>query len=236
MCGRVTGGNLVRCHLPDCCNSARPAACDTPHGALATVARPGVTESRPSPEKAGFRRVSHPDGELLIGDNEIRVEGSTLRLLLTPELKQQIRTLDSVDAEFGKLKARMNVSRTFQILQRTHSGVVDRQRHRANAEFLTKETRRPEYAMSAQYTCTDIAIAIYEQTLLYRAAQEAYIGWWFEYTFAAIVDKAITGDWDVIIPTPSDVAELSGLAYDVILWQTSLNILATLYSANNCWD
>jgi len=60
---------------------------------------------------------------------------------------------------------------------------------------------------AAMYTCTDLEIAIHEQTNLYHAAQDSFYEELANITIDAIVD------WD--IPGRSAVSNLGSAAYDV---------------------
>ncbi len=77
---------------------------------------------------------------------------------------------------------------------------------------------------SMLYTSQDLLLAITEQTELYHNAENAF--------YNKLLEIAGSGE----VPDEQDVAELATYAYDVWLWQTSLNILAAVWNADGYWD
>lgn len=80
-----------------------------------------------------------------------------------------------------------------------------------------------QWSSISQYTCDDLALAIYEQTGMLRDAFTAY---------QLELEDLLTID----VPTIGDIARFGAVASEVVLWRTSLNILANLYTINKCWD
>ena len=76
--------------------------------------------------------------------------------------------------------------------------------------------------------CDDIAIAIYETDELYKNALNSFYNEMASAALDAVVDQSLPG--------VSDMLHLATAAYEVWLFRSSLDMLATLYSAGGCWS
>jgi len=75
--------------------------------------------------------------------------------------------------------------------------------------------------------CDDIAMAIWQTDDLYKHALDDF--------YSGLASAAIDAVVDQSPPGTSDMLHLATAAYDVWLFRTSLDMLATLYSAGGCW-
>ena len=163
---------------------------------------------------------------LIISEDAIGIRGISRSLPMTATLKAMIDTATEVESSVDKIVARFE-SRGLFAKYRQQGRLANMEAQRAHAKRLTAKETSPMMS-SVAYTCDDIAIAIYEQTLLYRAAERDFWKELATVTMDALIDQNLPGR--------SDFTHLATAAHDVWLWATSLNILATIYSANGCWN
>lgn len=175
------------------------------------------------------RRIVMPKGDLIILGDEVSIAGKPGSIKLPAVLRQQLRTIDSLHRTFRQLEVRLNADHRLTHIRNRYSGVPESAAHAALASGVSADA-------STISNCNDIALAIYYGTQSYRGAMQRYDNFFAEYAFDAIVNQLFSGDPMELLPTPADLGRLASLAAEIVIRRTALDILATQYSANGCWD
>ncbi|WP_396200166.1 hypothetical protein [Gemmatimonas sp.] len=176
--------------------------------------------------------VKVSNGLLEFTEDEFRMKGSNKGTKITPSLRKMLADVAASSAFVTDLETRVKASPSGKLNALRARGQINAASQRESALDRIRGAGLSGVgpiapASTAMYTCTDLEIAIYEQTELYHAAEDAF----YEELATMTLDGIVDGD----IPGVSDVGHLWTAAYDVWMWHSSLTILATLYGANDCW-
>lgn len=168
----------------------------------------------------------------LLGHTIVDVPSGRVRQL-SPQLAMHIRQIETAMREMKSLMTRVTMDGRVRALAAMSRPVNTLAARQLALQLVAPDTVQHAALHSglaygglmkstASYTCDDIAIAIYEQTVLFHRAYDEYY-------------RELDDFLSIDVPTEADAARFGAASSEVGLWLTSLNILSMLYSTNHCW-
>ena len=178
--------------------------------------------------------VATDRGTIDVFSDRIKLRGRGASVQLTPELRALLRKVDDAEAGYSALAKKFGRDARVQRVKATRRGAIDRAkveernaRLGGRSSLATAGSLSGFAAMVSGPNCDDIAIAIYETDELYKNALDSFYNEMASAALDAVVDQSLPG--------VSDMLHLATAAYEVWLFRSSLDMLATLYSAGGCW-
>lgn len=206
------------------------AGCETAPTSADSSISPNETVRAQQHDPLSVQSISLSQTRYELRGNTLTNSRTGRSMRISSPLVEQLRDVADAVQFRNTLGLRLRTNARVQAIaatRRTPDGAASRlMAERLTAQDIgTKSGAVPTLmASSAQYTCDDVAIAIYDQTMLLDEAAERFDD--------RLQDMLTSGD----MPNYSDVAMLGVLAYDIKMWYTSLTMLATVYAIGGCWN